>query len=320
MVIQSTGNVGIITTSPGCLLDAAGSARFVDTAITGLLTCSNGLAMKINTWMTGTDNTNRMYFATSADTTFSSPNGQYNFLKNIGATSVPITSNLGLNYPQSDPGFFCSSSYGTKPSLDIYGYGQFLTGRVRAIISGSYSAAFFRVCRPFNTNYTSWTNLLTVDSSGNTTATGTDSGTNLNLNSVSVTSNQIKIGYTANTPRSSVTLGRGWFSFSSAGWTAISTVSTFCPVPSNNMDNWVGKFKVAVKNAQTTSPNTWYAEYTLDKLYGYNILVSASQGEQTFGFPGCSIVASGGTSLNNLTITANSGTNIYYSWSFEGSH
>jgi hypothetical protein len=320
IVIQSTGNVGINTTSPGCLLDVAGLARFVDTAITGLLTCSNGLAMKTNTWMTGTDNTNRMYFATSADTTFSSPNGQYNFLNNTGATSVQITSNLGLNYPQSDPGFFCSSFYGTKPSLDIYGYGQFLTGTVRAIISGSYSAASFRVCRPFNTNYTSWTDLLTVDSSGNTAATGIVSGTNLNLNSVSVTSNQIKIGYTVNTPGSSVTLGRGWFSFSSAGWTAISTGSTFCPVSSNGMDNWVGKLKVAVKNAQTTSPNTWYAEYTLNKLYGYNILVSASQGKQTFGFPGCSIVASGGTGLNNLTITANSGTNVYYSWSFEGSH
>lgn len=293
MVIQSTGNVGINTTSPGCLLDVAGLARFVDTATTGLLTCSNGLAMKTNTWMTGTDNTNRMYFATSADTTFSSPNGQYNFLNNTGATSVQITSNLGLNHPQSDPGFFCSSSYGTKPSLDIYGYGQFLTGTVRAIISGSYSAASFRVCRPINTNYTSWTDLLTVNSSRNTVATGTVSGTNCNLNSVSVTSNQIKIGYTANTPGSSVTLGRGWFNFSSAGWTAISTGSTFNPVPSNGMDNLVGKLKVAVKNAQTSNPNTWYAEYTLNKLYGYNILVSASQGEQTFGFPSCSIVASG---------------------------
>jgi hypothetical protein len=168
MVIQSTGNVGINTTSPGCLLDVAGLARFVDIAITVLLTCSNGLAMKTNTWMTRTDNTNRMYFATSADTTFSSPNGQYNFQNNTGATSIQITSNLGLNYPQSDPDFFCSSSYGTKPSLDIYGYGQVIIGTVRAVISGSYFAASFRVCRPFNTSYTSWTNLLTVDSYENT--------------------------------------------------------------------------------------------------------------------------------------------------------
>jgi hypothetical protein len=134
MVVQSTSNVGINTTSPGCLLDVAGSARFVDTAITGLLTCSNGLAMKTNSWMTGTDNTNRMYFATSADTTFSAPNGQYNFLNNTGATSIQITSNLGINYPQSDPGFFCSSSYGTKPSLDIFGYGQFSLGHIWDIL------------------------------------------------------------------------------------------------------------------------------------------------------------------------------------------
>jgi hypothetical protein len=179
MVIQSTGNVGINTTSPGCLLDVAGSARFEDTAITGLLTCSNGLAMKTNTWMTGTDNTNRMYFATSVDTTFSSPNGQYNFLNNTGATSVQITSNLRLNYPQSDHGFFCSSFYGTKPSLDIYGYGQFITGTVRAIISGSYSAASFRVCKPFNTSHTSWTDLLTVDSSGKTSSAGNLIATNI---------------------------------------------------------------------------------------------------------------------------------------------
>jgi hypothetical protein len=150
-----------------------------------------------------------------------------------------------LNFPATDPGFFFKSLYGS--ALDVYGFAQTSGGAVRSVISGTYSADSYRVLKPFNTSYTSWTNLLTVDYNGNTVATGTVSGTNLNLNSVSVTSNQIKIGYTANTPGSSVTLGRGWFNFSSAGWSAISTGSTFCPVPSNGMNNWVAKLKVVVK-------------------------------------------------------------------------
>jgi hypothetical protein len=129
----------------------------------GQLTLSNGLVMKANNWITSVpDNANRVYFAQSADTTFSSPNGQYNFYNNLGNTSVQITSNLGINYPQSDPGFMINCSYGTKPSLDIYGFGQMSGGVVRSVISGSYSAASFRVCKPFNTSYTSWTDFVTV--------------------------------------------------------------------------------------------------------------------------------------------------------------
>jgi hypothetical protein len=279
MYMQSTGNIGIGSTSPGSLLDVSGNLNCTSFTTNGTLTACN--------------------------TT----------LSNLTVNGIVQST---LNFPAADPGFFCKTLFAF--ALDVYGFAQTSGGTVRFVISGIYSAASYKVSKPFNTSYTSWTDLLIVDYNGNTSATGTVSGTNLNLNSVSITSNQIKIGYTANTPGSSVTLGRGWFSFSSAGWTAISTGSTFCPVPSNGMNNWVGKLKMAVKNAQTTSPNTWYAEYTLNKLYGYNIIVSASQGEQTFGFPGCLVVASGGTGLNNLTITATSGTNVYYSWSFEGSH
>jgi hypothetical protein len=249
MVIQSTGNVGINTTSPGSLLDVSGNVNRMSFTTNGTLTACNSTVSNLT-------------------------------VKGIVQST--------LDFLATDLGFFCKTLYGS--ALDVYGFAQTSGGTVRSVISGTYSAGSYRVSKPFNTSYTSWTNLLTVDYNGNTAASGTVSGTNLNLNS-----NQIKIGYTANTPGSSVTLGRGWFSFSSAGWTAVSTCSTFCPVPSSGMDNWVGKLKVAVKNAQTTSPNTWYAEYTLNKLYGYNILVSVSQGEQTFGFPGCSIVASGGT-------------------------
>jgi hypothetical protein len=279
MYVQSTGNVGIGTTSPGSLLDVNGNVNSTSITTNGTLTACNTTVSNLTV------------------------NG--------------LVQNC-LNYTANDMGFWAKATYAN--ALDVYGFGQTGTGTVRSIISGTFSSASYRVSKPFNTSYTTWTDLLTVDFNGNTAATGTVSGTNLNLNSVSITSNQLKIGHTANTPGSGVPMGRGWFSFSSVGWIAISAGSTFCPVPSNAMDNYVGKLKVAVKNAQTSSPNTWYAEYTLNKLYGYNILVSASQGEQTFGFPGCSIVASGGTGLNNLTITATSGVNVYYSWSFEGSH
>jgi hypothetical protein len=276
MVIQAAGNVGIGTTSPGCLLDVAGSARFVDTATTGLLTCSNGLAMKTNTWMTGTDNTNRMYFATSADTTLSAPNGQYNFQNNMGNTSVQITSNLGFNYPQSEPGFMISSSYGTKPSLDAYGYGQFLTGTVRAVISGSYSAASFRVCRPFNTSYTSWTDLLTVDSSGNTNHAGSVIGTNIQSNCLSVSTNQVKISVNAVVPPTTSTkLGGVVFQLSSAGWSALGAGATFTPVANSSIDNWSGKFQLFLKNVNTTvSSQVGYNDYVLNKTYGGNISIT----------------------------------------------
>jgi hypothetical protein len=241
MYIQSTGNIGIGNTSPGSLLDVSGNVNCTSFTTNGTLTACNST------------------------------------VSNLTVNGIVQST---LNFPATDPGFFCKSLYGS--ALDVYGFAQTSGGTVRSVISGTYSACNYWVSKPFNTSYTSWTDLLTVEYNGNTVATGTVSGTNLNLNSVSITLNQIKIGYTANTLGSSVTLGRGWFSFSSAGWTAIFTGSTFCPIPSNGMDNWVEKLKVAVKNPQTTSPNTWYAEYILNKLYGYNILVSASQGEQTF--------------------------------------
>jgi hypothetical protein len=322
MVIQAAGNVGINTISPGCLLDVAGSARFLDTATTRLQTCSNGLATKTNTWMTGTDATNRMYFATSADTTFSAPNGQYNFLNNTGATSVQITSNLGLNYPQSNPGFFCSSSYGTKPSLDAYGYGQFLTDTVRAVISGSYSAASYRVCRPFNTAYSSWTDLLTVDTSGNTNHAGNVIGTNIQSNCLSVSTNQIKIGVnTVLPPATSTQLGGGVFQLSSAGWSAVGAGATFQCVPNSALDNDSGKLQIFLKNVNTTvSPQVGYNDYVLNKSYGGNVSISGGASFSYTNLGTVSLTASGGSGLSNLNLTVASQSNLYYSWLMVGAY
>jgi hypothetical protein len=319
MVIQAAGNVGINTTSPGCLLDVAGSARFVDTATTGLLTCSNGIAIKTNTWMTGTDNTNRMYYATSADTTFSSPNGQYNFLNNQGSTSVQITSNLGLNYPQSDPGFMISSSYGAKPSLDAYGFGQFSGGVVRTVISSTFSSAFYRICKTFNTAYSSWTDLLTVDSSGNTVHAGTVIGTNIQSNCLSVSTNQIKIGINSILPPASSTqLGGGVFQLSSAGWSAVGAGATFTPVANSSIDNWSGKFQLFLKNVNTTVlPQVGYNDYVLNKTYGGNVSIS---GGASFNYTNLGTVSLTAAGNNSLSLTVASQSNLYYSWLMVGSY
>jgi hypothetical protein len=319
MVIQSMGNIGINTTSPGCLFDVAGSARFVDTATTGLLTCSNGLAMKTNTWMTGTDATNKMYFATSADTTFSSPNGQYNFLNNAGNTSVQITSNLGINYPQGDPGFMVSSSYGTKPSLDIYGYGQFANGVVRASISGSFSAASFRICRPFNTSYTSWTDLLTVDTSGNTVHAGSVIGTNIQSNCLSTSTNQVKIGVNAILPSATSTqLGGGVFQLSSANWSAVGAWATFTPVANSSIDNWSGRFQLFLKNINTTvSPQVGYNDHVLNKTNGGNVSIS---GGNNFNYTNLGTVLLTAAGNNSFNLTVGSQSNLCYSWLMVGSY
>jgi hypothetical protein len=161
MYVQSTGNVDVGTTSPGSLLDVAGTGSF-----TGVLTCSNGIAMKTSNWITSVpDNANRMYFAQSAVTVFSSPTGTYSFYdKTSGAYSMQLTSNFGWRNPNGDPGLLVSTSYGTPATiLDIYGLGQFANGTFRAVISGSFSPTTFKICKPSNNNLLAFTDLITVD-------------------------------------------------------------------------------------------------------------------------------------------------------------
>jgi hypothetical protein len=285
----------------------------------GQLTLSNGLVMKANNWIISVpDNANRVYFAQFADTTFSSPNGQYNFQNNLGNTSIQITSNLGINYPVGDPGFMVSSSYGTKPSLDIYGYGQFGNGTVRSVISGSFSAASYRICRPFNTAYTSWTDLLTVDAFGNTVHAGTVIGTNIQSNCLSVSTNQIKIGVNAVLPPATSTqLGGGVFQLSSAGWSAVGAGATFTPVANSSIDNWSGKFQLFLKNVNTTvSPQVGYNDYVLSKNYGANITIT---GGASFSYTNLGTVSLTAAGNNSLNLTVASQSNLYYSWLMVGS-
>jgi hypothetical protein len=135
-------------------------------AFAGQLTLSNGLAMKTSNWITSVpDNANRMYFAQSADTVFNSPTGTYSFYdKTGGAYLMQLTSNLGWRNPNGDPGMLICTSYGTPATtLDLHGSGQFANGTMRAVISGSFSPATFKVCKPSNSNLFSFTDLMTVD-------------------------------------------------------------------------------------------------------------------------------------------------------------
>jgi hypothetical protein len=212
MYIQSTGNVGVSTTSPGSLLDVVEIGSF-----TGLLTCSNGIAMKTNNWITSvSDNANRMYFAQSADTVFSSPTGTYSFYdKTGGAYLMQLTNNLGWRNPNGDLGLLVSTSYGTlSTTIDYYGLGQFANGTVRAVISGSFSAATFKVCRAANNALTSFTDLMTVDA---LTATCTAS----NFSAV----NQITAGGTANMA-GTISMGTGTFQNAGGNYTFLNGVNS----------------------------------------------------------------------------------------------
>jgi hypothetical protein len=106
-----------------------------------------------------------MYFAQSADTVFSSPMGTYSFYdKTGGAYSMQLTSNRGWRNGNGDPGMLICTFYGTpSTTTNYYGLGQFANGTVRAVISGSFSPASFKVCKPSNSNLLSFTDLMTVD-------------------------------------------------------------------------------------------------------------------------------------------------------------
>jgi hypothetical protein len=135
-------------------------------AFAGQLTLSNGLAMKAYNWITSVpSNANRMYFAQSADTVFSSPTGTYSFYDKTGsAYSMQLTSNLGWRNPNGDPGPLIGTSYGTSnTTIDYYNFGQYANGTVRVVISGSFSPATFKVYRAANNALTSFTDLMTVN-------------------------------------------------------------------------------------------------------------------------------------------------------------
>jgi hypothetical protein len=134
-------------------------------AFAGQLTLSNGLAVKQNQWITSCDNNNRIYFAQNADTVFSASNGTYSFYdKTGGAYSMQLTSNLGWRNPNADPGMLIGTSYGTpSTTTDYFGLAQTSGGVLKNVISGSYNAAKFSVCRAGNNALTSFTDLMTVD-------------------------------------------------------------------------------------------------------------------------------------------------------------
>jgi hypothetical protein len=163
---------------------------------------SNGLAIKANNWIISVpNNANRMYFAQSANTVFSTPTGTYSFYdKTDGAYSMQFTSNLGWHNPNGDLGPLIGTSYGTPATtLDYYKLGQYANGTMRVVISGSFSPATFKVCRAANNALTSFTDLMTVDA---TTATCTAS----NFSAVS----QITVGGTANVA-GTISMGTGTF-------------------------------------------------------------------------------------------------------------
>jgi hypothetical protein len=168
----STGYVGINNASPGYPLDVGGIVNC--TTLQGLLAYS---------YLTGLPSV--LSNTSPAFTTVS--NASINASNCVNGAAVCATG--GLQFPASDPGWMTVANYG---GADRYGFGQWAGGQVRAVISGSYSAAGFNVCKPFNSNYTSWSNLLSVDSSGNCSNLG-----NLNVGDgmVNVT-NQLNVqGY-----------------------------------------------------------------------------------------------------------------------------
>jgi hypothetical protein len=185
-------------------------------------------------------------------------------------------------------------------------------------ISGTYSAASFRVCRPLNTSYTSWTDLLVVDSSGNTNHAGNVIGTNIQSNCLSVSTNQVKIGINAILPPATSTqLGGGVFQLSSAGWSAVGAGATFTPVANGSIDNWSGKFQLFLKNVNTTvSPQVGYNDYVLNKTYGGNVSIT---GGASFSYTNLGTVSLTAAGNNSLNLTVASQSNLYYSWFMVGS-
>lgn len=170
----STGYVGINNAAPAYTLDVGGTVNA--TTLQGNLAYSYLTSIPSVLSNTSTAYTFSCNAAVSAS---NSVNGAISCtsIVNSGNLTVSRTVQTGLSFPASDPGMFYYTKY--SDPKDYYGFGQFPLGTVRAVISGFYSAATFKVCKPSNSNLLSFTDLMTVDAS---TATCTASNfTSLNL-------------------------------------------------------------------------------------------------------------------------------------------
>lgn len=165
--------------------------------------------MAFQTRTTGSDNSNmntRLYIKSSGNVGIgtTSPGSLLDVNGNVNCTSFTnsgtltacntTVSNLTVNgivqnalqFPANNPWLTMYTKYG---ATDYYGYGQFGTGTVRAVISGSFTSASFQVSRPNDSNLATWSNLLSVDYYGNAIVQN-----NLSVNGTGNTGGAMSVG------------------------------------------------------------------------------------------------------------------------------